>query len=60
MNKKLLCHPRHIPRWLISYRVVDEIKKYLVCESCFEMNCFHKHVVNKEDIQMNLVHNITM
>ena len=40
---------KNFPRFLITYEVAGEQKRYSVCESCLDLECFSKHIIKKED-----------
>ena len=40
---------KNSPRFLITYEVAGKQKRYSVCESCLDLECFSKHIIKKED-----------
>lgn len=44
------CCIQNKPKFLITYAVAGEQKKYSVCDDCIKINCFKKYVMKKEPI----------
>ena len=60
MTRIFQCCSNSNPRWLITYRVAEDVKTYSVCETCFELDYFRKHIVKKEEFEPNSICNTRM
>jgi len=44
------CNDKHEPKFLNTYKVADQQKKYTVCDSCSKLQYFQKYLLKKEPI----------
>ena len=49
MNKEIIECCKNPVKFIITYEVAGEQKRYSVCESCADLECFSKHIIKKED-----------
>lgn len=50
MNKKIFSCCKLSPKFIITYNVSDQEKKYYVCDSCYNLDFFSKFIISKEKL----------
>ena len=50
MSDVIRCCPKK-PKYKATYSVAGDLKSYLVCESCIELDCFQQFLISKKELE---------